>query len=197
MGGKGEEGGEDGDLDDPPADAQQAGNESDPEAGRQRQPEVEPVAVAIAVRVGEGPRDGKSTAEANRNVSTGLEQQESCDEHERTAHDNVERSPRDGADDERPNDRPGDSCRGQDQSGGIVDAPQPEITDRARGHVGEDHGQRYRGQLGRRLLRINQQKDWDQGEAASSADQGAISTDAHAYQRPDEKKQRTQERRPT
>src|SRR5207245_9116303 len=67
MGGKGEEGGEDGDLDDASADAQQAGNESDPEAGRNRQRQVEPVAVAIAGRVGEGTRDGNSCREANRN----------------------------------------------------------------------------------------------------------------------------------
>jgi hypothetical protein len=98
-------------------------------------------------------------------------------------HDQIKGGAGDAADDERAGDRAGQRGGGEGEATAIVDPTLTRVGGRAGGGVEEDRGQADRGQRRRPFVRIEQQQDRGEDEAAARADDRAERTDGEAEQR--------------
>ena len=97
-------------------------------------------------------------------------------------HDEIEERAGDGADDERAGDRAGQRGGGEGEAAAVVDPTLVGVRSRAGGGVEEDRGQADRGQRRRLVVRIEQQQDRGEDEAAAGADDRPERADGEAEQ---------------
>jgi hypothetical protein len=90
---------------------------------------------------------------------------------------------RDAADDERACDRAGQRRRREGEAASVVDPTLTGVGGRAGGGVEEDRGQADRRQRRRPFVRIEQEQDRGEDEAAARADDRAERSDSEAEQR--------------
>ena len=168
-------------VDDAAADAEEARHETDHEAvgGASQQRHV--VLVEKSLPVGEQPPHDVSPCRLRRPALAG--EQPDGEQCEHAAHQPVEDVARDGADDERAADRAGKRREREHGAAAEVGPPLPRVRHRPRRRVEEHDGETDRGERARRVVRVEQEQDRREDEAAARPDDGSERADAEAEQR--------------
>ena len=168
-------------VDDAAADPEEAGEEADP--GAVEGAAGERHAVAVDARRRRRRVRGRGRAARDRPIGVRAKaDHDHREDRQHRRHDQVEDAGRHQVDGERAEDRAGDPGGGEAQAGAVVDPPHPGVGERARERVEEDDQEADRGDLRRRQLRVDDQQNRGEDEAAARPDQGAEGADREAEQ---------------